>query len=485
MTRNCAFGAGRFMAALALSVCASVVALMPAAQAAPDNVRTISFYNFHTKERTTVTYKRNGKYIPAGMKKVNWAMRDWRRNEATKMDPKLVDLLWEIHHELGSKKPIWLISGYRSLKTNNMLRRSRGGQARRSRHIIGSAADVHFPDIPVRTLRYSALIRQQGGVGYYPNSSIPFVHIDTGRVRHWPRMGRDELALLFKGRSRHASSSGRVRPKHYRNALRRRRALADRIAAFYKGRETRKQVRLAALRKPSRQQVAARIARPQPPAQRPVIPWEPQLIDRPAAIARPDLGTRPSQAERGRLAAMAALALRPDPKLVQLPTPVPPPRPMVASLGGGVVPWNRLRRPDETTRGPLNNARRPAPVTAALPPEADATTTWVSPTTFDDEHPEELAYRPFAIAPMLTRTPSTDDPALVKLRHPDVRATLRMLGDESGAGIQMRFRPGPQHARLANAQRFAGAAIDLSALSPRPPDAKGRLNRRRVRVAPR
>ncbi|MGI9383819.1 MAG: YcbK family protein, partial [Methyloligellaceae bacterium] len=133
-----------------------------------------------------------------------------RRNEPTKMDPELFDLMWEMHQELGSQKPIHLISGYRSRRTNNSLRRRRGGQARNSRHILGKAADIHFPDVSVKQLRNSALVRERGGVGYYPTSSIPFVHVDTDRVRHWPRLPRQELAALFpSGKSKHVPRDGR------------------------------------------------------------------------------------------------------------------------------------------------------------------------------------------------------------------------------------------------------------------------------------
>lgn len=107
--------------------------------------RTISFYNIHNKETLTVTYMRHGQRDPEAMKKINWMMRDWRRNEATTMDPELIDLLWQVHEELGSREPIHLISGFRSSKTNEKLRSKGGGQAKQSRHILGKAADVHFP----------------------------------------------------------------------------------------------------------------------------------------------------------------------------------------------------------------------------------------------------------------------------------------------------------------------------------------------------
>ncbi len=38
---------------------------------------------------------------------------------------------------------------------------------------------------------------QRGGVGYYPSAYTPFIHLDVGSVRSWPRMTRDQLARLF------------------------------------------------------------------------------------------------------------------------------------------------------------------------------------------------------------------------------------------------------------------------------------------------
>ena len=136
------------------------------------------------------------------------------------MDPDLIDLVWEIHNELGSAEPIHIISGYRSRGTNDMLRKTVGGQASQSRHILGKAMDVHFPDVPVKKLRYSALIRERGGVGYYPTSAIPFVHVDTDRVRAWPRLPRMELALLFpNGHTQHVpDDGGPITPEDVRRA---------------------------------------------------------------------------------------------------------------------------------------------------------------------------------------------------------------------------------------------------------------------------
>lgn len=183
--------------------------------------RTISMFNIHTKETITVTFKKNGKFVPEALKQLNHFMRDWRRDQEITMDPALIDLIWQLHEELGSKQPVHLICGYRSAQTNEHLRRTVGGQARHSRHITGQAADLMFPDVPLKQLRYSALILERGGVGYYPASGLPFVHVDTGNVRHWPRMPRMELAVLFpNGHSRHVPADGRpLTPADARIAL--------------------------------------------------------------------------------------------------------------------------------------------------------------------------------------------------------------------------------------------------------------------------
>ena len=109
-------------------------------------------------------------------------MRDWRRDESREMDPELIDLIWTLREELGSKEPVKLISAYRSATTNNKLRRKGGGQAKNSQHIQGKAADIQFPDVPVKTLRNSALIQEWGGVGYYPD-----LRHSLRACRHRPR----------------------------------------------------------------------------------------------------------------------------------------------------------------------------------------------------------------------------------------------------------------------------------------------------------
>ncbi|MFK7902216.1 MAG: DUF882 domain-containing protein, partial [Nitratireductor sp.] len=191
------------------------VCLTAASNSAFAQTKSLKLYFLHTGEKNTVTYYKNGRYVAAGLKKINWALRDWRRNEPTKMDPKLLDLIWEAYRRSGSKKYIHVVSGYRSPKTNESLRKRGGGQAKKSQHTLGRALDFFLPDVKISKLRDIGLKMGVGGVGYYPRSGSPFVHFDTGSVRHWPRMSRKQLVAVFpKGKTMHVPKDGKPLSKY-------------------------------------------------------------------------------------------------------------------------------------------------------------------------------------------------------------------------------------------------------------------------------
>jgi uncharacterized protein YcbK (DUF882 family) len=185
--------------------------------AADGDTRTLAMHHMHTGEDITITYKVNGRYDDAALQKLNHFLRDWRKEEAAKMDPHLLDLIWEVYQEVGAKEPIQIVCGYRSPATNAMLRHRSSGVARFSQHMLGKAIDFYIPGVPLEQLRYAGLRMQRGGVGFYPTSGSPFVHLDTGSVRHWPRMGSDQLArvLATKPRTHYADR----RPAGYQTAL--------------------------------------------------------------------------------------------------------------------------------------------------------------------------------------------------------------------------------------------------------------------------
>ena len=177
---------------------------------ADGDTRTLTMHHVHTGESITITYKRDGKYVPSALKKLDWFLRDWRRNEETRMDPRLFDILWQVYRESDATKPIEIICGYRSPRTNKMLRARSGGVARLSQHILGRAIDYYIPGVHLAKLRAVGLKLQRGGVGFYPRSGSPFVHMDVDNVRHWPGIPRQQLVKIFPhGRTVHVPSDGR------------------------------------------------------------------------------------------------------------------------------------------------------------------------------------------------------------------------------------------------------------------------------------
>ena len=180
---------------------------------AEGDTRTISLHHIHTGEDITITYKRDGRYDEAAIKKLDWFLRDWRRGESTDMDPRLIDLVWEVQRESGSKEPIQVVCGYRSPATNAMLRRRSEGVARYSQHILGRAMDFYVPGVSLEQVREIGLRLARGGVGFYPESGSPFVHMDVGGIRMWPRMSREQLSHVFPdGRTVQIPSDGKPLP---------------------------------------------------------------------------------------------------------------------------------------------------------------------------------------------------------------------------------------------------------------------------------
>jgi uncharacterized protein YcbK (DUF882 family) len=173
--------------------------------------RTLSFLHTHTNETATITFRRNGQYDQQALNELNWLLRDWRVNEPAKMDPRLFDIVWEVHREAGSRGPVHIVSAYRSPATNKMLRNRSQGVSEHSQHMSGRAMDIRLPDVDTARLRAVAMRLQYGGVGYYASSG--FVHLDVGSVRAWPRMSQEQLAQLFpNGKTLHLPAEGKPLP---------------------------------------------------------------------------------------------------------------------------------------------------------------------------------------------------------------------------------------------------------------------------------
>lgn len=168
--------------AAALATTTLLPDLASAAQGLPAT-RSLAFRSLHTGEEVGATYVRDGRFHAEGVKLLNHVLRDWRSGEVWDMDPQLFDLLYALRRRMDSSAPFELISGYRSPQTNATLASNSNGVAKRSLHMQGKATDIRLPERDLKALHKAALAMQAGGVGLYSKSG--FIHIDTGRVRHW------------------------------------------------------------------------------------------------------------------------------------------------------------------------------------------------------------------------------------------------------------------------------------------------------------
>lgn len=149
------------------------------------DVRTLNMHSGRTGETINTIYWIEGEYIPEALTEINRFFRDWRTNEAIGFDTRTIDILAASHRMLGADVPYLLLSGYRSPKTNAMLRSKSRSVARNSLHMQGKAADIRLPGRSVSQISKAAIACSAGGVGRYSRSN--FVHVDCGDVRVWGR----------------------------------------------------------------------------------------------------------------------------------------------------------------------------------------------------------------------------------------------------------------------------------------------------------
>lgn len=149
------------------------------------DIRRIKMYSARTGERIDMIYWVEGDYIKDAVTEVHKFMRDWRTNDVKYIDLRTIDILAAAHNLLDVSEPYMLLSGYRSPKTNAMLRSRSRGVAKNSLHMKGQAADIRINSRSVNQVARAASACRGGGVGRYSGSN--FVHMDCGPVRSWGR----------------------------------------------------------------------------------------------------------------------------------------------------------------------------------------------------------------------------------------------------------------------------------------------------------
>ena len=166
---------------------AGVASLLPAPALArgTGDYRAVNLVNNRTGEWIKTAYWVEGTYIPDALQAISHLMRDWREDEEIPIAPATIDILAATHNLLDCGEPFEVISGYRTPKTNAMLRRRSRGVARNSYHVRGMAVDLTMKTRSIRQIAGAAKSLSAGGVGTY--SRAQFVHLDSGPKRDWGR----------------------------------------------------------------------------------------------------------------------------------------------------------------------------------------------------------------------------------------------------------------------------------------------------------
>ena len=149
------------------------------------DVRRLAMYSGRTGETINMIYWVEGKYIKDALKEINHFMRDWRTDTSIKIDTRNIDIMAAAHSLMDVREPYTMLSGYRSPKTNAMLRSRSRGVAKNSLHMKGQAADLRLKTRSVNQIFKAAVACNGGGVGKYSGSN--FVHMDCGVIRTWGR----------------------------------------------------------------------------------------------------------------------------------------------------------------------------------------------------------------------------------------------------------------------------------------------------------
>ncbi|THF68743.1 MAG: DUF882 domain-containing protein, partial [Sulfitobacter sp. SK025] len=179
MTRRALLGAFAATAVTAAPTFANAAGFLRGA----GDIRRIKMYSGRTGERIDMIYWIEGNYIPDAVNELNYFMRDWRTDGIKTIDMRTVDIMAASHNLLDVTEPYMLLSGYRSPKTNAMLRSRSRGVAKNSLHMRGQAADLRLGSRSVNQMAKAAIACNGGGVGRYSGSN--FVHMDCGQIRSW------------------------------------------------------------------------------------------------------------------------------------------------------------------------------------------------------------------------------------------------------------------------------------------------------------
>lgn len=148
------------------------------------DTRALRIYNTNTKEFVSAVFFHDGRYNDKEIARISLLFRDFRQNKAVWIDRRLLNALWVINQMTTKGEGIIkLNSGYRTRETNRLLQKKGLRAADNSMHIQGKAIDFSITKVSTARLLQAAKALNVGGVGEYHSGG--FIHLDTGKVRHW------------------------------------------------------------------------------------------------------------------------------------------------------------------------------------------------------------------------------------------------------------------------------------------------------------
>jgi uncharacterized protein YcbK (DUF882 family) len=150
----------------------------------PTSSAYLDVTNAHTNERVALRFAQDGRTSDRALRRLDWLFRDWRQDQDPEIDRRvywsLAALADQARHQ-GHQGQITLLSGYRTKRTNNMLRARGSGAASNSYHLRRRAADIRIEGVEPGQVAEWAEWLQIGGVGRYSG----FTHVDSGPIRGW------------------------------------------------------------------------------------------------------------------------------------------------------------------------------------------------------------------------------------------------------------------------------------------------------------
>jgi uncharacterized protein YcbK (DUF882 family) len=119
---------------------------------------------------------------PGRARTIDWVLRDRTNWQSLAIDDRTLDAVLSTCRRFGATR-VEVISGYRSSKMNEMLRKKGRHVAQRSQHPMATAVDFRLVGVTMEPVFRQLEREHEGGVGRYRDDA--FVHVDTGPRRRW------------------------------------------------------------------------------------------------------------------------------------------------------------------------------------------------------------------------------------------------------------------------------------------------------------